>query len=266
MAIPLLAGRRFSDADMTLGSRVVIVNRAMAERVFTGESPIGKEVRIGGNDGDNPWLTVVGVVDDVKHLSIDGETEFQIYHPFQQYVDGKMSVLARVRGEPSSVYSALESAIRNVDRSVAVARPRLMREFVDLAMARRRFVLNLLAVFATVALVLVSAGLYGVAAAGVAERRREIGLRAALGATQSRILSTVLSRSATLVGVGVVVGTVGALLLNKTLQTMLFGVSPSDPLTIGAVIGVLLFVAGLASVIPARRAVAVDPAITLRDE
>jgi ABC-type antimicrobial peptide transport system permease subunit len=141
-----------------------------------------------------------------------------------------------------------------------------MREFVDLAMARRRFVLNLLAVFATVALVLVSAGLYGVAAAGVAERRREIGLRAALGATQSRILSTVLSRSATLVGVGVVVGTVGALLLNKTLQTMLFGVSPSDPLTIGAVIGVLLFVAGLASVIPARRAVAVDPAITLRDE
>ncbi|MEW5916039.1 MAG: ADOP family duplicated permease [Gemmatimonadota bacterium] len=268
MGIPLMAGRRFNDGDMAPGSRVVIVNRAMAEQVFGGESPIGKEVRIGGNDEDDAWLTVVGVVDNVKHLSLDAEPELQIYHPFQQAVDGGMSVLARVRagGASESVRRALESAIRNVDRSLAVTSARPMSDFIDQAMAQRRFVLKLLAVFATVALVLVSAGLYGVTAAGVAERRREIGLRAALGATQSRILSTVLSRSATLVGVGVSVGIVGALLLNKALQSMLFGVSSSDPLTIGAVVGVLLCVAALASMIPARRAVSVDPAITHRDE
>ncbi|HEY7568230.1 MAG TPA: ADOP family duplicated permease [Gemmatimonadaceae bacterium] len=264
MRIPLLAGRLFSVSDNATSPRVAIVNRAMAERVFRGETVVGKEIEIGGTDGD--WRTVVGVVDDVKHLSIDGVPELQVYVPNEQSLDRGASMVVRASSEQVALSQMLPSAIRAVDRGVAVTRAKPMEEFVAGAMAQRRFVLKLLAVFGVVALVLVTAGLYGVTAAGVAERRREIGLRAALGATRRRIVSTVLSRSTRLVGIGLAIGVVGALGLNRTLRTMLFGVSPSDPLTIVAAIGVLLIVAALAALVPARRAAAVDPAITLRTE
>jgi predicted permease len=264
MQIPLLSGRLFTASDNGTSPLVVLINRAMAENVFAGENPIGKEVQIGGTDGE--WRAIVGVVDNVKHLSIDGKAENQLYHPFEQRVDGGMSLVVRTTADPRALSQSLPNAIRALDRSIAVSRAKPMEEFVASALSQRRFVLKLLAVFGVVALVLVSAGLYGVAAASVAERRREIGLRAALGATRSRIVSTVLSRSARLVGVGLAIGVATALVLNRTLRSVLFGVTPSDPWTIAAVIGVLLFVAGLASLIPARRAAAVDPAITLRSE
>lgn len=264
MRVRLLAGRLFTDADNAGSALVVMVNKAMATRVFAGESPIGKDVQIGGTEG--PWRTIVGVVDDVKHLSIDGDPEFQIYHPFEQIVDAGVSMVARTIGDPLTVGSALRSAIRGVDPSVAITRAKPMEEFVTRTMSQRRFVMNLLGVFAGVALVLVTAGLYGVTAAGVAERRREIGLRAALGATRARIVTTVLSRSARLLAAGLATGLAAALWLNRALETMLFGISASDPVTIGAMIGVLVLVAGLASLVPAGRAVAVDPAITLRSE
>lgn len=141
-----------------------------------------------------------------------------------------------------------------------------MDEIVSRAMSQRRFVLRLLGVFAAVALILVSAGLYGVTAAGVAERQREIGLRSALGASQPRIVSPVVSRSATLLSLGVLLGVAVSIALNRVLESILFGVSPTDPLTILSMIGVRIIVAALAAVIPAGRAVAVDPAITLRTE
>jgi putative ABC transport system permease protein len=266
MGIPLVAGRLFTAADDVRGPFVVIINKTMAERVFAGESPIGKEVSIGGSDG--PWRTIVGVVGDVKHISLDGEQEFQLYHPFDQNDRGDafMSVVAATTGSPAALSLALQRAVRAIDPGVAVYQPRAMAEVVGAAMSQRRFVLKLLAVFAAVAVVLVTAGLYGAAASGVAERRREIGLRAALGATRSRIISTVLSRSARLVGAGVGLGLVGAFVLNRALRSLLFGVSPGDPLTMVAMTGVLLFVAAVAAAIPAGRAVAVDPATTLRDE
>ncbi len=141
-----------------------------------------------------------------------------------------------------------------------------MEDVVASAMSQRRSVLRLLGVFASVALVLVSAGLYGVTAAGVAERRRKIGLRSALGASRPHIVSTVVSRSATLLGLGAALGVVGAISLNGILESILFGVSPTDPLTILSMIGVLLLVAVLASLIPVGRAVAVDPATSLRTD
>ncbi|MGH7695643.1 MAG: FtsX-like permease family protein, partial [Gemmatimonadaceae bacterium] len=229
--------------------------------------PIGREIQIGGTDG--PWYTVVGVVKNVRHLSLDGEQDLQMYHPVDQTgssLPGSLTLVAHTTGDPRTLALALQRAIRAIDPGVAVHEPRPMEDVVASAMSQRRFVLRLLAVFAGVALVLVSAGLYGVTAAGVAERRREIGLRAALGASRPRIVSTVVSRSATLLGVGVALGVAGAVALNGVLKSILFGVSPTDPLTILSMIGVLLIVAVLAAVIPAGRAVAVDPAITLRTE
>lgn len=266
MRIPLVAGRRFTASDNASGTRVVIINEEMASHVFANESPLGKEVQIGGTDA--PWRTIVGVVRNVRHLSLDGAQDYQIYHPFDQgeSADGGMTVVAHTRGNTAATALALQRAIRAVDPAVAVYNPVPMEEIVSQAMSQRRFVLRLLGVFAAVALILVSAGLYGVTAAGVAERQREIGLRSALGASRPRIVSTVVSRSATLLGLGVVLGVAGSIALNRVLESILFGVSPSDPLTILSMIGVLLIVAALAAVIPAGRAVAVDPAITLRTE
>ncbi len=267
MRIPLVAGRLFTTADDARGSRVVIINEEMASKVFADGPALGKEIQIGGTDG--PWYTIVGIVRNVRHLSLDGEQDLQIYHPVDQTgssLPGSLILVARTQGDPRALALALQRAVRAIDRGVAVYQPRAMEDVVASAMSQRRFVLRLLAVFAGVALVLVSAGLYGVTAAGVAERRREIGLRAALGASRPRIVSTVVSRSATLLGVGVAIGVAGAVALNGVLESILFGVSPTDPLTILSMIGVLLVVAVLAALIPAGRAVAVDPAITLRTE
>jgi putative ABC transport system permease protein len=267
MRIPLLAGRVFSASDDARGARVVIINEEMAAKVYADGSPLGREIQIGGTDG--PWYTIIGVVKNVRHLSLDGEQDLQMYHPVDQSgssLPGSLILVARTKGDPRTLALALQRAVRAIDPGVAVYEPRAMQDVVSSAMSQRRFVLRLLAVFAGVALVLVSAGLYGVTAAGVAERRREIGLRAALGASRPRIVSTVVSRSATLLGVGVALGVAGAVALNGVLKSILFGVSPTDPLTILSMIGVLLIVAVLAAVIPAGRALAVDPATTLRTE
>lgn len=266
MHIPLVSGRLFTAADNASGARVVIINQEMAAQMFANESALGKELQIGGTDG--PWRTIVGVVGSVRHLSLDGSQESQIYHPFDQgeSADGGMTVVAYTRGGTAATALALQRAIRALDPAVAVYDPLPMEDIVSRAMSQRRFVLRLLGVFAGVALVLVSAGLYGVTAAGVAERQREIGLRSALGASRPRIVSTVVSRSATLLGLGVAFGVAGSVALNGVLKSILFGVSPTDPLTILSMIGVLLIVAVLAALIPAGRAVAVDPAIALRTE
>lgn len=269
MRISLIAGRLFTTADDARSARVAIVNEELAAKVFADSLPIGKEILIGGAGADDTAYTIVGVVKNVRHLSLDGEQDLQVYHPVDQTgsaLPGSLTLVARTRGDPGALAIELQRAVRAIDPGVAVYEPRAMKDVVANAMSQRRFVLKLLAAFAAVALILVTAGLYGVTAAGVAERQREIGLRAALGATRPRIVSTVMTRSSQLVGLGLLLGVVGTLLLNRILRTMLFGVSPTDPLTIGAMIGVMLLVAVLASLIPVRRAVSVDPAITLRSE
>lgn len=267
MRIPLVAGRLLTAADDARGPRVVVINEEMAAKVFPDGPPLGKEIQIGGTDG--PFYTVVGIVRNVRHLSLDGEQDYQLYLPVDQTgssLPGALTLVAHTQSDPKVLAVALQRAVRAIDPGVAVYEPRAMDDVVASAMSQRRFVLRLLGVFAAVALILVSAGLYGVTAAGVAERQREIGLRSALGASRPRIVSTVVSRSATLLGLGVVLGVAGSVALNRVLESILFGVSPTDPLTILSMIGVLLIVAALAAVIPAGRAVAVDPAITLRTE
>ena len=269
MRIPLVAGRFFTAADDARSRRVAIINEVMAAKVFADGSPIGKEIQIGGSDITDTAYTIIGIVRNVRHLSLDGEQESQVYHPVDQTgssLPGSLILVAHTQSDPRVLALALQRAVRAIDPGIAVYEPRAMEDVVASAMSQRRFVLRLLGVFAAVALILVSAGLYGVTAAGVAERQREIGLRAALGASRPRIVSTVVSRSATLLGFGVLLGVAGSIALNRVLESILFGVSPSDPLTILSMIGVLLIVAALAAVIPAGRAVAVDPAITLRTE
>ena len=269
MRISLVAGRWFTPADDARAPRVVIINEEMAAKVFADGAPLGKEIQIGAADADEPWYTIVGIVRNVRHLSLDGEQDLQIYHPIDQTgssLPGSLILVAHTQGDPASLALELQRAVRAIDPGVAVYEPRAMKDVVASAMSQRRFVLRLLGVFAAVALILVSAGLYGVTAAGVAERQREIGLRSALGASRSRIVSTVVSRSATLLGFGIVLGVAGAVSLNWMLRTILFGVSPTDPLTILSMIGVLLVVAALAALIPTGRAIAVDPVITLRTE
>ena len=267
MRIPLIAGRAFAATDNAGGPRVAIINRELATKVFADGSPIGKEILLGGTD--DPPYTIIGVVGNVRHVSLDGPQDFQVYHPIDQTssaLPGGIAIVARTQRDPTATAHAMQRAIRAIDPSVAVDQPRAMQDVVTSAMSQRRFVLRLLGVFAVVALVLVSAGLYGVMAAGVAERWREIGLRSALGASRPQIVSTVLSRSAALLGLGIVLGVGGAVALNRFLTSILFGVSPTDLLTIVSMIGVLLIVAALASLIPAGRAIAIDPAATLRND
>jgi predicted permease len=269
MRISLVAGRWFTPADDARAPNVVVINEEMATKMFPEGSPLGKEIQIGGSDADEPWYTIIGIVRNVRHISLDGEQEFQIYHPIDQTgsaLPGSLVLVAHTQGDTKKLALELQRAVRAIDPAVAVYEPRAMEDVVASAMSQRRFVLFLLGVFAGVALILVTAGLYGVTAAGVAERQREIGLRAALGASRSRIVSTVVSRSASLLGAGIVLGVAGAVSLNRMLRSILFGVTATDPLTILSMVGVLFIVATLAALIPTGRAVAVDPVITLRTE
>ena len=265
MGIGLVAGRRFTPADREGAPRVVLINRALAAVAFAGEDPIGREVRVGGNDGVP--RTIVGIVDDVRHLSLDGVPESQIYLPFDQWGgDGTVALVAQVGPNPASMLGALEARVRSVDRSVAIASQAAMRDVVNRATGTRRFALLVLGAFAAIALVLSAAGMYGVIAASVAERRREIGVRAALGATTGRIVGMVVGQAAMVSAAGLAIGTAGAIGTGVALRSMLYGVAPWDATTLMGVVVVLALVALIACAVPAWRAARVDPVSSLRGD
>ncbi len=266
MGTPLLEGRFFTRLDNDKSQAVAIVDRGVARRFWPGASPIGKRLKMVGQDSAGEWRTVVGVVGDVKHVSFDSDSPPHVYAPLEQYPRLFQYVVVRTQGDPAALAPAARAAVREIDRNQAVFRVESMDEKVAITTAWRRFYTALLGSFAVVALALAVVGVYGVTAFSVAQRRREIGIRMALGARRGSVMGLVLGQALLLAGMGVALGVLAALSLSRVAASLLFGVSATDlgSFAGGAVLLVLL--ALLASYLPARRASRLDPVLALAAE
>ena len=265
MRIPIRRGRSFTDADNRDSMpRVAIVSAALAAKIWPGEDVIGKRIRLG--DSKSPWRTVIGVAGNVHHRALDSRDTDQIYIPERQWqlADDQIALVVRTSGDPAAVAAAVRRAVQAVDMSQPITRLETMDQVITASTAQRRLALLLFFAFAGVAIVLAAAGIYGVLAGAVTERTREIGLRSALGATPVEILRLILLQGARLAAVGLVAGVAGAIALGRFLESLLFGVAPSDPVTLVAVSAMLAAVALAACLLPAMRAVGVDPMTALR--
>jgi putative ABC transport system permease protein len=264
MRIPLRRGRLLDERDGVGAPLVVVISASLARERFHNGDPIGQTLRVGPA---GPF-TIVGVVGDVKQMSLALDQPEAVYTMASQWLwsDRVMSLVVRGTGDAAALAPAVRQAVWSVDKDQPVVRVATMDHLLAASAAERRFALTLFSAFALAALVLAAAGIYGVLAGSVAERTREIGVRAALGASRRDILALVLRHGMTLTGLGVVFGLAGAVAATQTLVTMLFGVSRLDPVTYGSVVAVLAGVAALACGVPAWRAAQVDPATTLRAE
>ncbi len=263
MGIALRRGRDFTDADRAGAPDVVMVSESLARRFWPGRDPIGQRI---GYPWESPWLTVVGVVADVKQDSLAGAGETSVYRPFAQAPTPAMMLIVRTDADERALATAIRSAVAQVDPDAPVSDVVTMREVLAGSIARPRFAMLLVAVFAAVALMLGVIGTYGVMSYVVAQRTREIGIRIALGATPRDALRLALARGAALTTIGVIAGLAGALVAGRALSSLLYGVSVTDPLTFITVPLALLAVGLLASWLPARRATRVDPTLALRAE
>ncbi len=266
MEIPVLRGRGLTPQDDSLAPQVAVINSVLARRRFPGTDPIGQRIRIGG--GASQFRTVVGIVGDVRHQGLDAGEEAQVYLPTVQhhFADSRMVLVVRGTGALAALVPAVRAAIRGVDPTVPIATVNRMTDLVAQNAATRRFALTVFQGFGLAALLLAALGLYGVLAASVTERTREIGIRSALGASRGSILGLVARSAFALTGLGVVLGVGGALVGTELLTSLLYGVTPTDRATLVAVGALLLVVALAAAVVPAWRAVRVDPVVALREE
>jgi putative ABC transport system permease protein len=263
MHVPLIAGRYFTDADAE-GQRPVIINERLARTYFSNRNPIGG--RFSTDDKHSDWATVVGVVADVRHTSLEDEPQPQMYRAAYDLGFRDASVAVRSTQPSANVMNEIRAAMRSIDPNLAATDIRTMGDLVSLASARRRFQTSLLTAFAAVALVLALVGLYGLMAFSVNRRAREVGIRMALGAKREDVLLLVLRNAGTLVGAGLITGLGCAWMAARLLQSFLFGVKGHDPMTAIAVSLLLLVCGCLAALVPARRAASVDPVKALRAE
>jgi putative ABC transport system permease protein len=267
MGIALLRGRRLDARDVLGAPPSVLISESLARAKFPGQDPLGQRLRIGAEN--SPWFTVVGVVGDVKQTSLSASEPSAVYVIDRQqttFADRTRWIVARTSGDPAALTAAIKRAIWSVDGNQPIVRATTMRTLVAESVAQRRFALMVAEVFALAALVLAAAGIYGVLSGAVVERTREIGVRAALGATQSSILALVLRQGFGLTAFGVAVGLAGAAFASRAITSMLFGVSPLDVITYVGVVVLLGAVSLVACAVPAWRASRVDPMTTLRVE
>jgi putative ABC transport system permease protein len=266
MGIALRSGRFLDERDAASAPQSAVISESLARSQFPHQDPIGKRLHVGPTD--RPWYTVVGVVADVKQTSLATSDPDAVYLSTRQtwFADDTLSFVIRTAGDPSAVASAVKNAIWSVDRNQPIVRVVTMQQLVDTSEAERRFVLILFAAFGAVALALATVGIYGVLSGSVNERMREIGVRAALGASRRHILTIVLQDGLLLTALGIAIGLAGAAAASQALSTLLFGISRLDPITYLAVVSLLALVATIACATPAWRAARVDPSITLRAE
>ena len=261
IGVPLRSGRTFSRLDDDQGAPVAIISQSLATRHWPQENPLERRVTL---DGGNTWLTIVGVVGDVRHAGLDAEAPDALYRPFLQ-APGATRILVRARRDPVALASEVREAVRGVDPEQPVERFATLADTRDNSLATRRVTLLLLGGFALLALVITASGIAGVMATSVGQRTREFGVRLALGAAPTSLLKAVVGQGLAMVSLGLVLGIGGALASSRVLSGFLYGTAPSDPLTFLGVAGVLVMTAALACAVPARRALRVDPMITLRD-
>jgi len=270
LGTPLVHGRFFTERDDRGAPEVVIVNEALARQYFHDVDPIGKRLKNGGPERpiapNNQWMTIVGVVGDVKYSGLDMPPEPTVYHPFRQSTNNEQYVVVRTSADPRSLSASIREIVAALDKDVPIARLSTMDELMAASVAPPRFRTTLVALFATIGLLLAAIGIYGVMAYAVSERTHEIGVRAALGADRGDVLRLVLGEAATLAATGVAVGLVGAAVTTRLMRALLFHVEPTDAVTFAGVSALLVVTALVASYVPARRAVRVDPMIALRYE
>jgi predicted permease len=266
MEIPLRYGRFFNEQDDTTKPIAVIVDEYMAGQLWAGQDPIGKRIHIVELQSKDPWQTVVGVVGRVKQDSLDSDPRIAFYLPHTQFPTRAMTVALRGRTGPSAMLSASKKELRNLDPDLPMYYVRTMEQRVNESLARQRFSMLLLGVFASVALALATIGIYGVMAYLVNQGTRELGIRIALGASQRNILSLVVRQGMALAFSGVTIGLAAAFLLTRLMRSLLFGVEATDPITFAGISLLLAMIALLATYIPAQRAARIDPLISLRCE
>ena len=263
VGIPVLSGRDFTAQDTKDTPLVVIVNETMAEKFFPKGDAVGRRFRFFGDTADS---TIVGIARNAKYNGLVEEPQPFIYQPMRQAYTPAVSLLVRTKGEATQIASSARALISELDPRLSILRMQTLGEQVDLVLAPNRVVVVLLSVFGGLALLLAAIGLYGVASYSVTQRTREIGIRMALGASRRAVLRLVLLQGLVLVAVGVVAGVALAALLAQSVRGLLVGVQPTDPLTFVITAALLLGVAVLASYVPARRAMQIDPLVALRYE
>ena len=264
MGIPLVAGRRFTERDDEEAPLVVIVSQSLARRVWPDQSPIGRTLLVGRFPG---FAEVVGVVGDVKNNGLANEPVLAMYTPYAQRPWPAMQFAVRVEGgDPLAFANAVRAAVLEVDGNLPITRVETMDAALADSIATARLTTSLLIAFAAVALVMAAAGLYGVISYTVAQRTQEIGVRVALGAEPRAVIRLIAVEGLRLTAIGMAIGTGAALAAGRALRSVLFAVSPADPATYAAVLAIFEATAGAALVIPARRALAVDPLAALRAE
>ena len=262
MGIPLLRGRDFSEADVHEGRRVTVIDKAMADQFWPDADPVGQHISSPYHP-DNV-SEIIGVVANVKDFALDSESAPVMYSPYRWW--NVMNLIVSSAMPESALTAAVRSEVAAIDRQVPIYDVTTVDDVVSQSIARQRFELTLLALFAVVALVLAAVGVYGLLSFSVGRRTHEIGLRIALGAPPRRVLAAVVSQGLKLVLLGVALGTLMSSLLTGLLKGLLFQLSPSDPLTFATVASILTLVGTLACCIPARRAMQIDPMVALGSE
>jgi putative ABC transport system permease protein len=267
LRIPLRRGRLFTSADGPETQRVVVVNESLARRFFPDDDALGKRVTYDDpTDAQATWLTIVGIVADTRRGGVDREPRAELYYPLTQLPDRRMYVLVRTSGDPLALVRPAQAQVWAIDSNQPTASVRSVEAILADAQANRRFTTLLLGLFSIVALALAAIGIYGVIAYSTAQRVQEIGIRMALGASRTNVLTSVLKEAVVIGVLGLALGMAAALALTRFLSGLLFGVGARDPMTFVALPLGLLLVAVLAALIPATRAVRVNPLVALRGD
>jgi predicted permease len=266
MGIPVLSGRDFTDADASGAPKVTIIDERLARHYWPSESPLGKRVRFGPPEDNEPWHTVIGVVNAVRHQRIQEETRKSVYLPHLQIPVNGLSLVAKASSNPRNLIGAVRREVAQLDSDLPVSDVATMEEVMAESIWQPRLYAMLFAVFAGGALILAVIGIYGVMAYLVITRTHEIGVRMALGATARDVFKLIVGRGMSLTTIGVLLGVIGAFALTRLMRGLLFNISATDPATFILISLLLALAAFLACYIPARRATKVDPLVALRYE
>lgn len=266
LKIPLLRGREFTEADKMDAAKVVIINKTLSDRFFANQDPIAKYINLGEDGSNDSLYQIVGVVGDVKYAGLTEKAGNQLYFPYLQQQLGGVLIFLRTSTDPEAIKAAVRKKIFAVDFEQPVRELQTMDETLSDTLAQQRFNMLLLSIFASLALILTAVGIYGVIAYSVSQRKHEIGIRMALGAARKDVLTLVVKLGLKLVAVGVVIGLFASFALTRIVASLLYGVTATDPITFAVTAALLLVVGFLASVIPASRAMRVNPIVVLRQE
>jgi len=265
LRVPLVRGRMFNESDLPGHPVAVLINEAMARRFWPGENPVGQRMRLGPNPS-TPWETVVGVVGDMRYEGMVQDPVPTAFEFDEQSQWGSLALAIRTTGDPARAEGALRAAIRDVDPTVGIQDVRPMDDILGSSLAARRFAMALISAFAFVALALAAIGVYGVLAYSVTSRTREFGIRMALGASTHSVLGLVLRQAMAWSLIGLALGIAGALAAGQSLRAYLFGIQATDTTTFAAVACGLLAAVAVACIVPARRAIRVDPMNAMRED